>query len=88
MTSSESFSPRFVTDDTFMVPTPDNDNDGISWAWMTPAETLQLIRRWKNKVRQEVEADPRLWNCPEHRLKRNIRYAMERCALWQYYKQR
>ncbi len=88
MASSEYFRTGFVTGEAFTTPTPDNDNWVLSWDWMTPAETLQLIRRWKREISRQLSADSRLWNCPEHRLTRNIRYAMEQCALWQYYKVR
>jgi hypothetical protein len=64
---------------------PHNDNLRLMEDWMTPAEFMQWVRREQERLRRELEADPRLLTCPEHRLRREVKRAMERCCLWHYY---
>lgn len=85
MNKSELFGIRMVAGEGITPPVPDNDNWGVASSWQTPAEALQLIRRWKHRIRRELVSDPQLWRCPEHRLTRYIRYEMEKCALWHFY---
>ncbi|MCZ2109938.1 MAG: hypothetical protein LC118_10300 [Dehalococcoidia bacterium] len=68
------------------VPTPDNDNWRLASEWQTPAEVLQLIRRWKTQALEELREDFSLRACPEHRKTWEITLAMEKCALWHYYR--
>ncbi len=70
------------------TPTADNDNWGVAGNGQTPAEALQLIRRWKAQALRELEADFSLRSCPEHRKTWEITLAMEKCALWIYWKVR
>ncbi len=70
------------------LPTADNDNWGVAGNGQTPAEALQLIRRWKAQAKQELAADFSLRSCPEHRKTWDITLAMEKCALWIYYRVR
>ncbi len=79
------FGTRFITGDTDPVPTPDNNNWRLMEDWMTPAEFMQWVRREKERLRREVEADVRLLTCPKHRLTREIRLAMEKCWLSHFY---
>lgn len=66
-------------------PPHDNDNMELSPPWRTPAETLQLIRRYRARTVRQLAADSRLWACRDHLLLRTIPLAMERCALWHFY---
>ena len=70
------------------APTADNDNWGVAGNGQTPAEALQMIRRWKAQAKRELEADFSLRSCPEHRKTWEITLAMEKCALWIYWKVR
>lgn len=70
------------------LPAPDNDNWGVAGNGQTPAEALQLIRRWKAQAKRELAADFSLRSCPEHRKTWDITLAMEKCALWIYYRVR
>jgi len=88
MTTTEPCPPRYLTGEAFASPTPDNDNWEVAGDDMTVAEAIQLIRRWKRQSCRELVADPRLWDCPEHRLARNVNYAIEKCARWVHYKER
>ncbi len=88
MSLNEQRLPRYLTGEAFAASTPHNDNWEIAGDDMTVAEALQLIRRWKRQSCRELAADPRLWACPEHRLTRNINYAMEKCARWVHYRER
>ena len=85
MDSCSLFGTRLIAYDTNPPPTADNDNLQVAASWQTPAEALQTIRSWKEQIRQELAADARLWDCPKHRLTREITLAMEKCALWHYY---
>ncbi len=66
-------------------PQPDNDNWGVASAWQTPAEALQKLRRIKEEMRRELQADFRLRSDPEHRLLWETVIEAEKCALWQFY---
>lgn len=88
MTPSDVFAMCITAGEGTTRPVPANDNWGVASDWQTPAEALQLIRRWKHRIQRELVADPQLWRCPEHRLTRNIRYEMEKCARWQFYGER
>ena len=68
--------------------TPDNDNWGLKEDWVTPAEFMQWVKRTRDEMRRELQADASLWECPKHRRHRTMLDAMERCALWQYYRAR
>lgn len=72
--------PRCLTGDGFTPPTPDNENLVLSET-RTPAEALQVIRRIKREMCGELEADPRLWNCPKHRVMREEARGVEQMAL-------
>lgn len=67
------------------LPTPDNDNQGLAPPWRTPAEVLQMIRRWRQEMREELAADFKLRACPTHRRHWETLIEMEKCALWHYY---
>jgi hypothetical protein len=81
----ELFGVRIMTGEAVTPPKPDNDNWHLAPDGRTPAELLQIIRRWKLQAHRELAADPKLWNCAEHRLTRSHYYAIEACALWHYY---
>ena len=66
------------------TPPPDNDNLVLSDS-KTPAEALQAIRRLKRELRRELRAEPRLWECPEHRRMRELTDGAEKCALRQFF---
>lgn len=70
------------------VPTAkaENDNFPVAAHWQTPAETVQTIRRWRQEMRQELRADFSLRACPEHRKRWELMHAMEKCALWLYFR--
>jgi hypothetical protein len=79
------FDTILITGDDNPPPRPDNDNWHLMHDWRTPAEFLQWVRRRKERLRREVEADERLLACPEHRLTRDVATAMEKCCLWHYF---
>ncbi len=64
------------------IPTPDNDNWRVAGNGQTPAEALQVIRRWKSRGKPEPAADFSLRACPEHRKTWDITVAVENWALW------
>mgnify|MGYP001024809386 CR=1 FL=1 len=66
----------------------DNDNWGVAGNGQTPAEALQMIRRWKAQAKRELADDFSLRSDPEHRKTWEITLAMEKCALWIYWKVR
>ena len=66
------------------TPAPDNDNWRLKPDWMTPAEFLQWLRREKERMQRELEADFRLRSCPKHRQDWDILVAIERCASHRY----
>jgi hypothetical protein len=86
MDSLTVFGTRFIVGDADPPPNAHNENFGVASSWETPAEALQGVRSWRRRLGRELAADARLWACPKHRLKRTIWLAMERCALWQYYR--
>ncbi len=65
---------------------PANDDWPVKAPWQTPAEAIQLIRRWKDEMRQELIADFALRSCPEHRHRWDLMHAMEKCVLWIHYR--
>ena len=67
MSLNEQRLPRYLTGEGFASPTPANDNWGVKGGWLTPAEAMQWVRRWKLRACRELVADPRLWACPKHR---------------------
>lgn len=85
MASAEYFGTRFMSDEAFASPTPDNTNWRLMPDWETPAEFMQWVRREKERLRREMAADPRLLTSPEHRREWDVRVAMEKCALLHYY---
>jgi hypothetical protein len=78
----------FLTGEAFTTPTPDNNNWRILSEWETPAEFMQWVRQEKDRLRRELLAEPSLLTNPEHRRTLNVTLAMERCAIWHYYRAR
>ena len=74
--------------DSIPLPKPENDNWPVKAPWQTPPEVLQMIRRWKEEMRQELIADFALRSCPEHRHRWDLMHAMEKAALWVHYRMR
>ena len=67
------------------LPAADNNNWYLMCEGTTPAEFLQWIRQEEDRLRREIQADPRLLSSPQHRRTREIRQAMKQCCLWHYY---
>lgn len=65
-----------------------NDNFPVKAHWQTPAEAVQTIRRWRREMREELRADFSLRARPEHRQRWDLMHAMEKCALWVYFRVR
>lgn len=74
-----------LTGEAFERPQSANDNWLLKPDWMTPAELMQRVRREKELLRRELEADPGLLDDPTHRSWRAETEAMEACALWHLY---
>ena len=85
MDSLTIFGTRFITGDNYSLPPRHNDNLRLMPEWETPAEFMQWVRREKERLQREVEADPHLLTCPRHRRTREVRLAMEKCCLWHFY---
>ncbi len=79
------FHTRFITGDDFYPPRRHNDNWRMKEDWTTPAELMQWIRRTREGMLQELEADFSLRHCPKHRKRWESLAALESCALWHYY---
>jgi hypothetical protein len=79
------FGTRFITGDANPPPMPANSNGRLMEDWMTPAELLQWVRRTREEMRRELEADFSLRHCPKHRQDWESLHALERCTLWHYY---
>jgi hypothetical protein len=78
--------PHFVTGQAFVTPTPANENLQLLLNCpLTPAEIMQWARRRKTRLSRELDADPRLWTCPEHRRDWNATVGIEKLTLWQCY---
>jgi hypothetical protein len=88
MSLNEQRLPRYLTGEAFPTPTPANDNWGVKGGWLTPAEAMQWVRRWKLRACRELVADPSLWACPKHRLTRAVNDALEKCLRWHCYGER
>jgi hypothetical protein len=82
------FGTRFITGETNPRIRPDNDNFGLKEDWVTPAEFMQWVKRTRDEMRRELQADPALWQSPKHRRQRTMLNAMEQYALWHYYRVR
>jgi hypothetical protein len=85
MTQDEHRLPKPLTGDAFRVPPPDNENltlmsDSFP---LTPAELVQWARRKKKRLSRKLAADPRLWNCSEHRRDWNAADGIEQVTLRQ-----
>jgi hypothetical protein len=68
------------------LPSPANENLVVKPDWQTPAEALQLVRRWKERSLREHQERRALWHCSAARLDWEIARALERCLLWTYYR--
>jgi hypothetical protein len=80
MTVAQQRLPRYVIGEGFTPPPPANE-DVVFSGTRTPAEALQIARRTKKEMCGELIADPRLWNCPDHRETRDLVRGVEQCAL-------
>lgn len=58
----------------------DNENDRLKPDWMTLAELLQWVRQSKRRLSRDLDRDPQLWRCPEHRRTWRMRLALEQLA--------
>lgn len=71
--------PHCLTGDGFTLPAPANE-DMILSDTRTPAEALQAARRISKEMCGELIADPRLWNCLDHRVTRELVRGVEQIA--------
>lgn len=85
MSVSDIFGTRVIQGGPDPMPPGNNDNMRLLAHWQTPAEFLQWVRQDKVRLQRELLANPDLLASPEHRLSRQIRVAMEKVCLWQYF---
>lgn len=77
--------PITLTGEAFSVPKRDNDNMELAPPWQTPAEVLQLLRRVKREMQEELKADFTLRTCTEYQQRWELLRGAEQFALWLYY---
>lgn len=88
MPSVDLFGTKVTFAEKLTLPEPDSDNDPLFPAWSTKAEFMQRLQARQEALSRELKENPRLWDCPEHRLTRIIAEAMKRCCLWLHYGER
>ena len=88
MTSFDYDKTRLTVDEPLTLPKPENDDFPVAAPWQTPAEAIQMIRRWIQEMRQELATDFTLRSCPEHRRKLDRMLAMEQCVRWHHCRRR
>ncbi|WP_152054184.1 hypothetical protein [Tautonia marina] len=67
-------------------PAPDNDDWEAKPDWMTPAELMQIIRREREVMRDEMREDPALITCPKHRHFRESLDGLEAFTRWHWFR--